>query len=56
MLSVIAVRFSRSLHIVNENDGPAQPILVLSKPSSTDITVKVLNTDITAIGEYYCTG
>ena len=39
------------MYYVNENDGPAQPVLVLSNPSSTDITVQVRSNDITATGE-----
>ena len=33
--------FSQSSYIVNENDGLVQPVLVLSNPASTDITVVV---------------
>jgi len=44
--------FSQSTFIINENAGPAQPVLVLSNPSSTDITVQVLNIDGSASGEY----
>ena len=29
------------MHTVYENDGSVQPVLVLSNPSSTDITVQV---------------
>ena len=47
----ITVRFARRTCRVDENDGPAQPVLVLSNPSSTDITVEVTNTDGTATGE-----
>ena len=43
--------FGKSKYRVDKNDGPAQPILVLSNPSSTDITVQVENNDITATGE-----
>ena len=44
--------FSQSAYSVNENDEPAQAVLVLSNPASTDITVEVYNTDGSAIGEY----
>ena len=44
--------FNQSMYSVNENAGPAQPTLVLSHPSSTDITVEVTNTDGSATGEY----
>ena len=46
------VSFNQSTYSVNEDDGPAQPVLVLSNPSSTDITVQVISSDdITATGE-----
>jgi len=40
------------MYSVDEDDGPAQPVLVLSNPSSSDITVEVFNTDGSATGEY----
>ena len=46
-----SVRFSQSTYSFNEDDGPAQPALVLSNPSSTDITVQVIDTENTAISE-----
>ena len=45
------MRFERPTYSVDEDDGPAQPALILSNPSSTDITVQVFNTDGTATGE-----
>ena len=47
----ISVTFSQSIYSFNEDDGPAQPVLVLSNPSSTDITVQVRDTQIIATGE-----
>ena len=44
--------FTQTVYYVNEDAGPVQPILVLSNPSSTDITVEVFNTDGSATGEY----
>ena len=49
--------FNQSTYSVNEDAGPAQPVLVLSNPSSMDFNVTVINTDGTAtggstIGEY----
>ena len=44
--------FSEIIYSVNENAGPAQPVLVLSNPSSSNITVEVLTTDGSATGEY----
>ena len=53
VIIAITVSFNQSTYSVNENDGPAQPILVLSNPSSTDITVLLFNVDGSAIGKYY---
>ena len=47
-LIVNVISFSQSTFNVDEDDGPAQPILVLSNPSSTDITVQVRDTQNTA--------
>ena len=44
----ITITFNQSTYSVNEDDGPAQPVLVLSNPSSTDIVVIVDASDITA--------
>ena len=51
-LIAVVIMFSQSTYSVNEDDGPVQPVLVLSEPSSTDITVQVFNADGTATGEY----
>ena len=37
-----------STYNIDEDDGPAQPVLVLTNPSSTDITVQVRDTQNTA--------
>ena len=50
-LLACTVMFSQSTYSVNEDDGPAQPVLVLSNPSSTDITVQVRDDENTATGE-----
>jgi len=50
-LIAIDISFNQSTYTVDEDDGPAQPVLVLSNPSSTDITVQVRSNDITATGE-----
>ena len=45
--------FSQTIYsCVNEGAGSAQPVLVLNKPSATDITVQVFTTDGSATGEY----
>ena len=45
------VSFSHSTYRFNEGDGPAQPVLVLSNPSSTDITVQVIDNENTAMSK-----
>ena len=45
------ISFGQPTYSVNEDDGPAQLVLVLSNPSSTDITVQVGDTQNTATGE-----
>ena len=45
------MRFITSKYKIKENDGPAQPVLVLSNPSSTDITISVFSTDGSATGK-----
>ncbi|XP_065905004.1 uncharacterized protein [Dysidea avara] len=44
------VSFNQSTYIVEEDDGPVQPVLVLSNPSSTDVTISVFSTDRSATG------
>ena len=48
----ITITFNQSTYRVNEDDGPAQPVLVLSNPSSTDITVQVNDTNGPAAGKW----
>ena len=45
------VFFNESSYSVNENEGSVRPVLVLSNPSSTDVTVHVIDSDGTAMGE-----
>ena len=52
ILLVTSVKFSQLAYSVGENNGMVQILLVLSNPSSTDITVQVSNTDGSASGEY----
>ena len=51
-LLAITVMFNETMYFVAENAGPAQPVLVLSNPSSTTFNVTVTNTDGSATGEY----
>ena len=39
------------MYAVDEDNGAVQVELVLTKPSSTDFTVQVMNTDVTATGK-----
>ena len=45
--------FNQSEYNVNEDAETAQPVLIISYPLSTNITVQVSSTDILAIGECY---
>ena len=47
----VTVSFKQSAYSVHEHDGPAQPVLGLSNPSSTDTIVEVRDTEITATSE-----
>ena len=46
----VVVSFMRSTYSVNENGKIVEIELVLTKPSSTDFTVQVMNVDVTATG------
>ena len=46
----IAVSFVESTYSVKENGKAIEIELVLTKPSSTDFTVQVMNTDVTTTG------
>ena len=48
--AALTVFFDQPSYRVNENRGSVQSVLVLSNPSSTDITIKVDDVGITAIG------
>ena len=49
-VTALTVFFDQSSYRVNENRGPVRPVLVLSNPSSTDITVQVNDYSRTAMG------
>ena len=46
------ITFDQSAYTVDEDIGSVQPVLVLSNPSSTDITVQVTASSNTATGEH----
>ena len=45
------VYFMHSLYSVDESETIVNPVLVLSNPSVTDITVQLFNTDGSATGK-----
>jgi len=49
---VCSVRFNQTTYNVDEDDGPAQPVLVLCNPLPNPVTIDVSTTDGSATGEY----
>ena len=45
------VSFEEQTYSINETDGKVEPVLVLSNPSSSVITVQVFSTDGSATGK-----
>jgi len=45
------VYFNQPTYNVNEGTGPVQPVLVPTNPSSTDISVEVMGTNVSAFGK-----
>ena len=45
----IILRFNQTTYRINENDGSFQPVLVLSNPSLTDLTIQVIDNEVSAI-------
>ena len=50
-LIAITISFEQPTYIVNEADEKVEPVLVLSNPSSSIITVQVFSTDGSATGK-----
>ena len=50
-LLVATVSFDQSSYNVSEKDGQVQVMLVLSNPSSTDISIEIDNMNIAALGK-----
>jgi len=46
------VSFAQSTYFVNETDNFVQVEMVLSNPSSTNVTVQIISSDVTGTGEY----
>ena len=42
VIVVATVTFNQSVYYIDEDIGVVQPVLILSKPSSTNITVQVI--------------
>ena len=51
MYLVITLKFSQSAYSNNENNGPVQPVLILSGISLIEFTVQVLSIDESATGK-----
>jgi len=49
------INFNQSTYTVVEDNGPLQPVLILSNPSASDILVQVESFDINATGWYIYT-
>ena len=49
--NIATVFFSQSTYSFNEDSRLIQPVLVLSNPLSTDVTIEVVDHEGTAIGE-----
>lgn len=45
------VAFNQLQYSIVEGNGPLKPLLVLSNPSSTNITIRIANDDGTATGK-----
>ena len=45
--------FNQLTYNVDEDDGPIQPVVLISEPLSIDITVQIITIDGSATGEYY---
>ena len=51
VITAVTVRFEQQTYTVNEADERVEPVLVLSNPSSSVITVQVFSTDGSATGK-----
>ena len=51
-IGAVSVSFNQTSYRIVENVNVVQPVLVLSNPSSTDVTVTVSNTGGSATGEW----
>ena len=44
--------FNQSLYSINEDEGPAKLMIILSNPLSVSFNIEVLSTDESATGKY----
>ena len=51
-LAAITISFDQLIYFVSENYGMVELMAILSNPSTTDITVQIISSDITAISMY----
>jgi len=51
LLLAITVHFDPSTYTVSEGDEMVQPTLLLSDPSSTDVIVQIIDTQVSAAGQ-----
>ena len=51
-LAAITISFDQLIYFVNENNGTVELKAILSNPSTTDITVQIISSDVTAISKY----
>ncbi len=49
----LTVSFQNTVYNIGKNAGSARPILVLSNPLATDVTIQVTRTDALTIGECF---
>ena len=47
----ILLSFNETGYSIDESDGPVQPVLLLSNPSSTDIAIQIRDDGRTATSE-----
>jgi len=53
-IAAITIAFEQPTYVINEDIVTAQPVLIFSNPSATDITIQVINTDVsTKSGKFY---
>ena len=52
LFAVATLSFNQSVYNINESDGQVQIVLVLSNPSSTNIDVKVKDSNVTAMSKW----